>query len=109
MTHLEEAGLVTKAEDTRKIAEIKAQHKIPENLQSCHTAIVDGYIIEGHVPSEEVLRMLKERPDIIGLSVPGMPIGSPGMEMPNGATEPYRVISFDRQGRTAVYATYPKN
>jgi len=60
------------------------------------------------VPSEEVIRMLRERPSIIGLSVPGMPVGTPGMEMPNGATEPYNVISFDKWGRTKVFATYPK-
>jgi hypothetical protein len=107
MEHLEDEGLSIKAEDSKKISEIKARYNIPGYLQSCHTAIVDGYVVEGHVPSKEVLRMLKERPDIIGLSVPGMPIGSPGMEMPDGATEPYEVISFDKLGRTKVYATYP--
>ena len=106
--HLEDDGLIIKAEDTKKISEIKARYKIPGHLQSCHTAIVDGYVIEGHVPSKEVIRMLKERPDFIGLSVPGMPIGSPGMEMPNGASEPYDVISFDKFGRTKVFATYPE-
>ena len=106
--HLEDDGLIIKEEDTREIAEIKAQHNIPGHLQSCHTAIVDGYIIEGHVPKEEIIRLLKERPDILGLSVPGMPVGSPGMEMPDGASEPYNVISFDKLGRTGVFATYPK-
>ena len=88
--------------------EIKARYNIPEDLRSCHTAIVDGYVIEGHVPSREVIRMLEEKPDIIGLSVPGMPIGSPGMEIPNRAPDPYRVISFDRFGNTEVFATYPE-
>ena len=96
------------SEDVRNISEIKARYSVPVKLQSCHTAIVDGYVVEGHVPSEEVIRMLRERPSIIGLSVPGMPAGSPGMEMPNGATEPYNVISFDKLGRTKVFATYPK-
>ena len=106
--HLEDSGFVVKAEDSNKVSEIKSRYNIPVDLQSCHTAIVDGYIVEGHVPSEEVILMLRERPSIIGLSVPGMPAGSPGMEMPNGATEPYNVISFDKLGRTKVFATYPK-
>ncbi|MCK4507028.1 MAG: DUF411 domain-containing protein [Desulfuromonadales bacterium] len=108
MKHLEDSGLIIKAENTSKVSEIKAQYKIPDYLQSCHTAIVDGYVVEGHVPSEEIMRMLNERPDIIGLSVPGMPVGSPGMEMPNGVLKPYKVISFDKLGRTRIFATYPK-
>jgi hypothetical protein len=77
-------------------------------LQSCHTAIVDGYVLEGHVPKTEVIRLLQERPEVIGLSVPGMPIGSPGMEMPGREAEPYEVLSFDRAGAILVYGTYPK-
>ncbi|MGK2944929.1 MAG: DUF411 domain-containing protein [Desulfuromonadales bacterium] len=100
--------MIIEAVDTKKVAEIKVRYNIPDNLQSCHTAIVDGYIIEGHVPVEEVKRLLKERPDILGLSVPGMPAGSPGMEMADGASEPFEVISFDKLGRTTVFATYPK-
>jgi hypothetical protein len=100
--------LIIETVDTKKVAEIKDRYNIPDNLQSCHTAIVDGYIIEGHVPVEEVKRLLKERPDILGLSVPGMPAGSPGMEMPDGASEPFEVISFDKLGRTKIFATYPE-
>lgn len=77
-------------------------------LQSCHTAIVDGYVLEGHVPKDEVIRLLKERPDVIGLGVPGMPMGSPGMEMPGKEAEPYQVLSFDREGNIEVYGNYPK-
>jgi hypothetical protein len=77
-------------------------------LQSCHTAIVDGYVLEGHVPKAEVSRLLKEKPDVIGLSVPGMPIGSPGMEMPGKKDEPYKVLSFDKEGEVLVYGVYPK-
>lgn len=76
--------------------------------QSCHTAIVDGYVIEGHVPQAEIVRMLRERPEIIGLSVPGMPIGSPGMEMPGRDADPYRVLALGRDGSVTVYASYPK-
>jgi hypothetical protein len=75
---------------------------VPEKLYSCHTALVQGYIIEGHVPADLIRRLLKERPEVAGLAVPGMPVGSPGMEGPN--PQPYDVISFDNQGRTSVYA-----
>lgn len=108
MKHLEEGGLKVEAENTDAVARLKTRHAVPVHLQSCHTAIVDGYIVEGHVPREEVMRMLKERPDILGLSVPGMPVGSPGMEAADGRQEPYEVIYFDRSGRSGVFATYPK-
>ncbi|MFC1780006.1 DUF411 domain-containing protein [Thermodesulfobacteriota bacterium] len=96
------------SEDVRNISEIKARYSVPVKLQSCHTAIVDGYVLEGHVPKTEVIRLLQERPEVIGLSVPGMPIGSPGMEMPGRKAEPYEVLSFDKQGVIQVYGTYPK-
>ena len=96
------------SEDVSNISEIKARYRVPVKLQSCHTAIVDGYVLEGHVPKTEVLRLLQERPDVIGLSVPGMPIGSPGMEMPGREAEPYQVLSFDKLGVIQVYGTYPK-
>jgi hypothetical protein len=80
----------------------------PIELQSCHTAIVDGYIIEGHVPLAEIERLVVERPDIAGLAVPGMPVGSPGMEVEGVAPHPYDVIAFDKSGRTEVFASYPK-
>ena len=96
------------SQDVRNISEIKARYSVPVKLQSCHTAIVDGYVLEGHVPKTEVLRLLQERPDVIGLSVPGMPIGSPGMDMPGREAEPYEVLSFDRAGTIQVYGTYPK-
>jgi hypothetical protein len=75
---------------------------VPRDLWSCHTGIVDGYVIEGHVSVEEIARLLKDRPPVAGLAVPGMPVGSPGMEGPN--PQRYNVLSFDRQGRTAVFA-----
>ncbi len=71
-------------------------------FSSCHTAIVEGYVVEGHVPAEYVKRLLEERPDVAGITVPGMPIGSPGMEGPH--PQPYDVLSFDKAGRTAVFA-----
>ncbi len=85
---------------------LKDRWQIPPELRSCHTAIVDGYVLEGHVPVADVERLLRERPDVIGLAVPGMPIGSPGMEVPDRAPEPYQVIAFTRDGRRFVFATY---
>jgi hypothetical protein len=86
---------------------IKIRYQVPPELQSCHTAIVDGYVIEGHVPVEEINRLLSERPDIIGLAVLGMPIGSPGMEVEGTYLEPFDVIAFDHEGRKEVFASYP--
>lgn len=81
---------------------MKAKHGVPRALQSCHTALVGGYVIEGHVPADLILRLLKEKPPLAGLGVPGMPIGSPGMEGPN--PEPYDVFAFDRRGKVRIYA-----
>lgn len=80
------------------LAPLKAQLGVPADLQSCHTGIVEGYAIEGHVPAEDVLRLLRERPSATGLAVAGMPLGSPGMEV-GGQTEPYEVILFSASGR----------
>ena len=79
---------------------------MPPALQSCHTAIVDGYIIEGHVPTAEIERLLAERPDIAGLAVPGMPVGSPGMEIDGYPDQPFDVIAFDKEGNVEVFASY---
>lgn len=91
------------------VVEIKKHLRIPLELSSCHTAMVDGYIIEGHVPANEVQRLLNEKPsDIVGLSVPGMPIGSPGMEQGN-LREKYDVLAILKDGSTKVYARYQGN
>lgn len=86
---------------------VKAQYQVPTELESCHTAIVDGYVIEGHVPVSEINRLLAEKPDAIGLAVAGMPTGSPGMETGGVATQPYDVILFAADGSREVYASYP--
>ena len=108
MKHLEGDGLTVEVKKVSNISEVKAHYNVPEHLHSCHTATVGGYIVEGHVPKAEIMRMLKEKPSFAGLSVPGMPVGSPGMEMEGTVAEPYQVVAFDNQGRTGVYATYPK-
>ncbi len=94
--------------EDRTLYKLKEKYRIPPEYQSCHTAIVDGYVLEGHVPKDEVLRLLEERPDILGLAVPGMPIGSPGMEVPGRAPAAYRVFAIGKDGKTSVYAEYPK-
>ena len=102
---MEENGFDATVEDVQDISIIKSRYHVPPELQSCHTAIVDGYVIEGHVPVREINRLLNERPDIIGLAVPGMPIGSPGMG--SAPPEPFDVIAFDALGNEAVFASYP--
>jgi hypothetical protein len=81
---------------------VKEKHQVPEKLYACHTAVINGYVIEGHVPADLIHKLVKEKPAVLGLAVPGMPVGSPGME--GGKPEPYNVIAFDRDGKTLVYA-----
>jgi len=102
---VEENGFDATVKDVQDISIIKSRYHVPPGLQSCHTAIVDGYVIEGHVPVREINRLLNERPEIIGLAVAGMPVGSPGM---GGAPpEPFNVIAFDALGKQEVFASYP--
>ena len=103
---MEDNGYTVQVENVQNLAEVMSQHQVPPQLQSCHTAIVDGYIIEGHVPVEEIERLLAEKPDIVGLAVPGMPIGSPGMEVAGADSQPYDVIAFDKSGKFKVFASY---
>ena len=86
------------------MAAVKRRFGIAPQHEACHTAVVDGYIIEGHVPADVILKFLAARPAVAGLAVPGMPIGSPGMEVPGRAPEPYEVLAFDEKGATTVYA-----
>lgn len=105
--YLQETGFTVLVEEVDNLGEIKEEYKVPSELQSCHTAIVDGYVIEGHVPAGEIERLLSERPDIIGIAVPGMPPGSPGMETEGVEDVPYDVIAFDASGSAEVFASYP--
>lgn len=99
--HLREAGFEVRVEDRRDLAPVKAELGVPGDLASCHTAVVDGYVVEGHVPASDVKRLLEERPDVAGLAVPGMPVGSPGMEGPR--EERYSVVAFDGEGNRTVF------
>ena len=103
---MEENDYTVQVEDVQDLTEIKSQYQVPPDLRSCHTAIVDGYVIEGHVPVEAIERLLSERPDIAGLAVPGMPIGSPGMGVEGYEPQPYDVIAFDKSGSSEVFASY---
>jgi hypothetical protein len=86
----------------KQLLDVKVQNQVPSRLYSCHTALVQGYVIEGHVPADLIHRLLREKPSVRGLGVPGMPVGSPGMEGPN--PQSYEVFTFDKQGATSVYA-----
>ena len=98
------AGYQVNLEDRPDMPAIKAKYGVPDELLSCHTTVVGGYVLEGHVPLEDVQRLLKDRPaDVRGIAVAGMPIGSPGMEAPDGTSQPFEVRSFDAAGRTAVF------
>ena len=88
------------------MGDIKTRYGVPLALQSCHTAIIDGYIVEGHVPVAEIERLVAERPAVVGITVPGMPAGSPGMEVAGVADEPYDVLAFTTDGETTVFASY---
>ena len=105
--HLRTQGFSTKTTDVADIDQVKAKNKVPREQRSCHTALVGGYVIEGHVPAADIQRLLKQRPaGVIGLAVPGMPIGSPGMEVPGSRPQAYNVIAFDKDGHTSVFASH---
>jgi len=103
---MEENGFVVQVEDVKDLNAVKDEYQVPMQLQSCHTAIVDGYVIEGHVPVAEVNRLLEEKPDVAGLAVPGMPLGSPGMEVDGAEDQPYDVIAFSKDGSMELFASY---
>lgn len=105
--HLEDNGFTTRVTEMEDLTAVKEKHGVPDNAVSCHTAVVEGYAIEGHVPAAEVRRLLKERPAVAGLAVPGMPLGSPGMEF-GDTKQPYNVLAFDKNGQTRVFASYNK-
>lgn len=103
--HMRASGFRVKEVATPQMGAVKHAAGVPQALGSCHTAKVGGYVIEGHVPAADVKRLLAEKPAVAGLSAPGMPQGSPGMEGPFPA-ERYDVVSFDREGRTTVFAQH---
>ncbi|MCA8928979.1 MAG: DUF411 domain-containing protein [Alphaproteobacteria bacterium] len=103
--HMRAAGFAVQVTPMEDLSPAKTHFGVAPDLEACHTAVVDGYVIEGHVPAADVQRLLSERPKAAGLAVPGMPAGSPGMEQ-GGASDPYTVVLFDRAGGRTAYATY---
>ena len=104
--HLQSSGFTVRTTDVEDLSGIKAKHAVPSRLQSCHTGVIDGYVVEGHVPAADIQRMLKERPKVAGLAVPGMPIGSPGMEVKGVTPQPFDVMAFQKDGKSSVYAAH---
>ncbi len=104
--HMRGAGFVVKEMPREDMAAVKEKYGISADLASCHTAIVDGYVIEGHVPASDVQRLLQERPQIVGLTAPGMPMQSPGMQAEGMPPKHYSVLAFDKQGKVKVYHRY---
>jgi hypothetical protein len=96
--HLREAGLTVEAKNAGNLDAVRRQLGVPARRAGCHTATVGGYVVEGHVPASQVLKLLKVKPAVAGISVPGMPLGSPGMEGPGG--KPYQVFSWSQDGKT---------
>jgi len=108
VVHLQKNGFKVEKKNirSRELINVKLKNNVPEKLRSCHTALVQGYVIEGHVPADLIHRLLMEKPQVTGLAVPGMPIGSPGMEVPNMKPQAYDVLTFDKQGQLKVFASH---
>ncbi len=103
--HLRKHAFDVVSRDTSDVVGMKRAGRVPERLYSCHTAFVEGYVVEGHVPAADIQRLLKEKPKVAGIAVPGMPAGSPGMEV-GGRVDKYNVIAFNRDGTTSIFARH---
>ncbi|MDQ6998513.1 MAG: DUF411 domain-containing protein [Mariprofundus sp.] len=104
--HLSKNGFTVIEHKRDDMDAIKSKYGVTDKLASCHTAIVDGYVIEGHVPAADVERLLKERPDVVGLTAPGMPMKSPGMQSVGQTPKGYDVLAFDHDGKSHVFTHY---
>jgi hypothetical protein len=100
--HLKAAGFNPTVHVVENMSQSPITRRVPDSLRSCHTATLEGYLVEGHVPADVIKRLLREKPRVEGIAVPGMPAGSPGMESPN--PEPYDIVAFDTTGKTKVFA-----
>ena len=103
--HLKANGFTVKVQEVNDTSAYERQYRVPRSMVSCHTAVLNGYTIEGHVPAAEIKRLLSELPKAVGLAVPGMPVGSPGME--SAHSDAYSVFVFDESGHSSIYAPYP--
>ncbi len=104
--HLKANGFKTIVHDREEMDEVKDWLGVPKDLRSCHTGQVGAYLVEGHVPAADIKALLAKKPKVAGLAVPGMPMGSPGMEMPGRKADAYEVLSFTAKGKTAVFAKH---
>jgi hypothetical protein len=104
--HMQRAGFAVEVVEMADLTSIKRERGVAPQMQSCHTSLVEGYTVEGHVPADDVMRLVRERPAIVGIAAPGMPVGSPGMEM-GAQQDRYDVIAFDKDGKTSVWASHP--
>jgi hypothetical protein len=102
--HLRANGFAVKPVDVNDLSVIRLRFGVPDRLASCHTAVIGGYAVEGHVPAAAIRRLLEQKPAVVGLSVPGMPGGSPGME--SAEAQPFSVVAFDERGRTTAFESY---
>jgi hypothetical protein len=105
LEHLKKNSFNVKDIVTDDVQAIKNKYGVSEAMASCHTAIVDGYVIEGHVPANDIMKLLKNKPKIVGIAVPGMPSGTPGMEM-GDRKDAYNVMSFDKENHYEVFSSY---
>ena len=105
ISYLEGHGYKVTVEETRDVFAIKQKLGVPEKLAACHTAVIDGYVVEGHITHRDIKRLLLLRPEVKGIAVPGMPIGTPGMEMGN-TVEPYDVITFNDDGKMEIFVSH---
>lgn len=103
--HLKKHQFTVKDIVTEDVNAMKQKYGVPAAMQSCHTAIVNGYVVEGHVPAADIIALLNKRPEVVGISVPAMPVGTPGMEM-GGRKDPFKVIAFDKNGQFSVFNSY---
>ena len=106
VNHMRAAGFRARIQEQSDLAPIRQSQGIPDALAACHTALIGGYALEGHVPAQDVKRLLAERPRAIGLAVPAMPLGSPGMEMPDGRKQPFETLLMLRGGGSRVFARH---
>jgi len=105
VTHMRAAGFSTTVRVIADLRAVRLAHGLPDALASCHTGVIGGYVVEGHVPAADVMRLLAERPEAVGITVPGMPLGSPGMEA-GGRREPFETLLVLRSGQTRVFARH---
>ena len=104
VAYMQQAGFTVTAHDDADMDALKDHYGVPSGVRSCHTALVGNYVIEGHVPAPDIDKLLREQPKVAGLAVPGMVVGSPGME--GGAAKPYTVVAFQKTGSTTTFATH---